>query len=417
MGNDGSAASDDDRLSRRTASSTVDRPPSASAAHDGRFPWREGNHFQLFTDTGRYLDAMVSAIGMARWRILLEMYLVESGVVADRFISGLCTAAHRGVAVAMLLDGFGARTLYSHDRRRLQDAGVQIAYYNPLAYRKWRHNLHRDHRKLLVVDTAVGFTGGTAISDQILGASGARHGWRETMIEIRGPVLDDWAELFVQTWDHCDPHRLPRPAHPAPAAGTMLGRVAVAPRAHRPEILRSFIKRIRSAERQVWMSTAYFVPSRRLRRSLLRAARRGIDVRVLLPGPLTDHAGVRYAGRRFYGRLLRAGTRIYEYRPRFLHSKVLLCDDWASVGSSNLDRWNQLWNLDANQETEDSALASEVRAMFETDFDSSRELHWETWRRRPWHRRLLERFWGMVDGWVFRITGQGVRRHRKRAHR
>ncbi len=382
------------------------------------FPWRDGNHFRLFSETEAFISAMLEVIAEAREEILLEMYLFESGSLADHFIAALCAAAGRGVTVHMLLDAFGARGLSAHDRYRLREGNVGLTFYNPLAYRKWRHNLHRDHRKLLLIDRRVGFTGGIGISDTLLPHTLPLAGWRETMVAMRGPVLDDWAQLFATAWQRSCAVPPSRSRHLAAVEGNMRGRLVTASGVRKPEILRSFVERIRSAERRVWMSTAYFIPSRRLLRCLSAAAHRGIDVRILVPGRITDHPGVRYAGRRYFGRLLRAGARIYEYRPRFLHSKVLLCDDWVSLGSSNLDRWNQLWNLDANQEVEDTRFAADVEGMLEEDFAHARELRAELWRERPWWRRAQERFWGSVDSWLFRITGQGLsRRKRSGRHR
>ncbi|KAA3626518.1 MAG: phosphatidylserine/phosphatidylglycerophosphate/cardiolipin synthase family protein [Proteobacteria bacterium] len=377
------------------------------------FPWRDGNHFELYTASEDFLAAMLEAIAAARDEVLLEMYLFETGAVADHFIEQLCAAAQRGVTVRVLLDAFGARNLSAHDRYRLRAGNVALTLYNPLAYHKWRHNLRRDHRKLLLVDRRIGFTGGTAISDTVLPQKSRHSGWRETMVAMHGPVLDDWAHLFASTWQRCCALPPSLPQRIAAVDGNMAGRLVTASGAHKPEILRSFVGRIKSAKHRVWMSTAYFIPTNRLRRSLCSAARRGIEVRLLLPGRLIDHPGVRYAGRRYFGRLLRAGVRIFEYRPQFLHSKVLLCDEWVSIGSSNLDRWNQLWNLDANQEIDDVRFAAVVERMFRDDFEHAREISAARWRQRPWWKRLQERIWGTVDSWLFRITGQGLAKRKK----
>jgi len=135
---------------------------------------------------------------------------------------------------------------------------------------------------------------------------------------------------------------------------------------------------------------------------LRAAAKRGVDVRLLLPGPHTDHPAVRHAGRRFYRRLLHAGVRIYEYQPRFQHAKLALIDDWVTVGSSNLDRWNLRWNLEASQEIDAPDLAAATTELFVTDFGASQEYHAHTWGRRSWWSRVAEHFWGAVDRWVDR---------------
>ncbi|MDE2449865.1 MAG: hypothetical protein KGO22_12900, partial [Gammaproteobacteria bacterium] len=143
--------------------------------------------------------------------------------------------------------------------------------------------------------------------------------------------------------------------------------------------------------------SAYFVPSRRFRKALRRAARRGVDVRLLVPGPKTDHPWVRHAARRFYGKLLRNGVRIFEYQPRVLHGKMALCDDWVSLGSSNLDRWSFRWNLEANQEIESAAFAAQAAAIFAADCDDSHELNRRHWRRRAVLDRLRESIAGALD--------------------
>jgi cardiolipin synthase len=363
-----------------------------------RFPWRERNTFRLRIDGGDFFPAMLDAIGAANRYVLLENYLVESGQLVDRFVGALTEASRRGVEVCVLLDDFGARGLGEVDRKRLGDAGIWLAYYNPLRYGRLRRYLLRDHRKLLMVDDAVAFAGGAGLADAFDPVPSGAHAWRETVIEIRGDVLVDWRRLFLENWAQWSDHvpRVLRKERP-PAASGQRGRVTVSGVGASSEIKRSFLKQVRGARQRVWMCTAYFVPSWKLLRAFRRAARRGVDVRLLLPGPRTDHPAVRHAARRHYGRLLRHGVRIFEYQGRVLHAKTLLCDDWVSIGSSNVDRWNLRWNLEANQEVADSGFAADVQAMMERDFTRCREITPAYWRKRPWWRRLRSRFWGYVD--------------------
>jgi phosphatidylserine/phosphatidylglycerophosphate/cardiolipin synthase-like enzyme len=171
---------------------------------------------------------------------------------------------------------------------------------------------------------------------------------------------------------------------------------------YRSELANAVARRIAGANKRAWIMSAYFVPSRRFRKALRRAARRGVDVRLVVPGPLTDHPWVRHAARRFYGKLLRNGVRIFEFQPRVLHGKMSICDDWVSVGSSNLDRWSFKWNLEANQEI-DSTLFSEIAAaVFEKDCGQSMELDRHRWRSRAWADRLQERLAGTLDRWLDR---------------
>jgi phosphatidylserine/phosphatidylglycerophosphate/cardiolipin synthase-like enzyme len=171
---------------------------------------------------------------------------------------------------------------------------------------------------------------------------------------------------------------------------------------YRSELANAVAQRIGGANKRVWIMSAYFVPSRRFRKALRRAARRAVDVRLVVPGPLTDHPWVRHAARRFYGKLLRNGVRIFEFQPRVLHGKMSICDDWASVGSSNLDRWSFKWNLEANQEIDSAAFSAAAAAVFEKDCGQSLELDRQRWRKRAWMDRLQERVAGTLDRWLYR---------------
>lgn len=372
-----------------------------------RFSWRDGNRVDLLVDGSTFFPAMLDAIDRARRRVLLESYLIESGSVADRFIQALQACARRKVPAYLLLDDFGALGLSNADRQRLREAGVQLTYYNPLRYGRFKHNLFRNHRKLLAVDGELAFVGGMGITDHFDPPSGdSRLPWHETMLQIRGPVVADWEQAFRQTWNLWSRAPLPTTDKREPPTQRLgvPGRVVTSAGPNRQEIQRSLVGRARNARRRIWIATAYFIPSRKLRRLLRRAARKGLDVRLLVPGSQTDHPAIRQAGRRFYARLLRNGVRIYEYQPRFLHAKVLLCDDWVSIGSSNLDRWNFRWNLEANQEVVDSELAGQVAHFFATDFAQSVEYTSEAWHRRSLWKRVAEWFWGTVDLWMNRIS-------------
>ena len=374
-----------------------------------QFPKRDGNQFRLLIDGGQFYPVMLDAIGSARAYVLMEFYLFESGTVANRFIDALITAAARGVAVYLLLDDFGAKGLLKQDRLRLEQGNIRLSYYNPVRYHRLHHNFFRDHRKLLLVDGEIAFTGGAGITDDFDPPHDPTLRWRETMIEIRGGVVTDWQTLFEENWRYCTGLILALPrAMAQQITANQRGQVTIAHGTAHTEIKRSLLNKAHNAHHTLWITTAYFMPSWKIRRALRAAARRGVDVRLLLPGEHTDHPAIRHAGRRFYYNLLSHGVRIFEYQPRFTHAKVLLCDDWISIGSSNIDRWNFHWNLEANQEVEDAQVAAVAHAMFDTDFTSSREYHLDEWRTRPWYRRLLEWFWGGVDITLERL---GKRHH------
>jgi phosphatidylserine/phosphatidylglycerophosphate/cardiolipin synthase-like enzyme len=325
---------------------------------------RDGNRFSLLRNGSEFFPRMIAAIDESREYVLAEFYLVESGQVADEFIAAFERAAGRGVRVRVLFDAFGSRGLREADRARMRSAGIDLIFYNTAHWRTFPRPFLRNHRKLLVTDNARGFTGGTGLADMFSPAARPDDYWMDCVVEIAGPVLDDWHRLFAGTWKRSTRRELDVHLRPAPALHPgERGCVAASTGLGTNELGHSVAKRIRKAGSRVWVATAYFWPSNRLRRALRRAARRGVDVRLLLPGPYTDAPAARAAARLFYARLLSSGVVIYEYQPRFLHTKLVLCDDWVSIGSSNLDRWGVLWNLEANQEIESPAFAREVEAM------------------------------------------------------
>src|SRR6516165_7310420 len=370
------------------------------------WPWRTGNSFELLDGGGEFFPAMLAAIDAARESVLLEMYLVESGHIVTRFIAALGAAARRGARVCVVFDAFGSLGLSRADRRRLIEAGVELRFFNPIELRKRLGNLLRDHRKLLVTDGRTAFVGGTGLADDF--APGPRHGaWLEMMVRIEGPVVADWQRAFARTWRRCGPALdLPLPPPLAPRAGAT-GRLSLSEARQRSVLANGVLRRIDGSKQRAWIMSAYFVPARRVRAALGRAARRGVDVCLLLPGAPTDHPWVRQASRRFYARMLRGGVRIYEYQPHMLHGKVILCDDWASVGSSNLDRWSLRWNLEANQEVADSRFADTVAALFERDFAVSRRISRRYWRERARLDRLRENIAGAIDRYIDRWRRPG----------
>lgn len=366
------------------------------------FPWRGGNRFELLLDGPAFFPRMLAAVEQARQQVEIELYLIEDGRCSERLVEALCRAAERGVAVRGLFDAYGAAGLGGALRERMQGAGVQLRWYNPVRWRRGLRNFHRDHRKLLLVDQRVAYVGGTGSTDEFWLPDEALSSWHEAMVEIEGPLVGDWQQLFEQLWRSrfsWRPSHQPVPLSlpECPPAGRGLGRVAYADAAQHRDILLSLLRALRGAKQRVWLATPYFLPTWKIRRALRRAAGRGVEVRLLLAGRNTDHPPVRFAGQRYYPRLLRAGVRIFEYQPRFLHLKMVLVDDWVSVGSCNFDHWNLRFNLDANVEALDPDFAQAVSASFIEDFGNSREITLDAWRQRPWWRRAQQRLWGWLD--------------------
>lgn len=384
------------------------QPYTAAGVAVVGWPWRQGNRFELLAESDRIFRRMLEAIAAARESVLLEMYLVDSGTVARRFIDALAGCAQRGVRVHVLCDAFGSFGLRAADRRRLAASGAHLTFFNPLSVRKRLQNFLRDHRKLLIIDGVLAFVGGVGLADEFIDGKRGRLAWRDLMLEISGPVVSDWQTAFAGSWRRSHgspevPEGAPQPPEESSIAAGALGRLALSEAGQRSILANDLVRRITGARRRAWIMSAYFVPSRRFRKALRRAARRGVDVRLLVPGPKTDHPWVRHAARRFYGKMLRNGVRIFEYQPRVLHGKMALCDDWVTLGSSNFDRWSFRWNLEANQEIESAAFAAQAAAVFAADCGDSHELNRRHWRRRAVLDRLRESIAGaldrILDGW------------------
>jgi phosphatidylserine/phosphatidylglycerophosphate/cardiolipin synthase-like enzyme len=369
------------------------------------FPWRGGNRFLLLIDGDRFFPRMLEAIATAERQVALELYLVEDGRCATLLIDALLVAARRGVQVRCLLDGFGCLRLGQAQRERLRDAGVELRLYNPVSWRRGLLNLNRDHRKLLLVDDRLGFVGGTGATDEFWNPQAPAACWHEVMVEMAGPLLADWQTLFDHQWRLCVERRIwqqrkplqPARLPPSPSVGVGMGRVAYAAARQHRDVLRTLVRSLAQAKGRIWLATPYFLPTWKVRRALAKAAQRGVDVRLLLASRNTDHPPVRFAGQRYYPRLLRAGVRIFEYQPRFLHLKMVLVDDWVSVGSCNFDHWNLRWNLEANLEALDPELTAAAAASFVDDFASSREIDLAAWHARPPLKRFYQRLWGWLD--------------------
>lgn len=371
-----------------------------------RYHWRSDNQVDLLIDGEQFFPSMLESIDAARSSVLLEFYMVSSGVVADRFIAALVRAARRGVQVCWLVDDFGARGLRGSDVTALNDAGVRLRRYNRIRLLKLQKNFARDHRKLLLIDQQIAFIGGTGISDEYANAhdNAEQAAWHEVMVRVSGRVVDDMVKLFSRQWRRYEPaFCLPEPLRMQEGSAAALAKLSVVRGLQQQDIKTSFVRHVRESQRRVWLATAYFLPSFSVRRALRLAARRGVDVRLIVAGPCTDHPWIYYASKRYYRRLLKAGVRIYEYQPSFLHTKIGLCDRWVSVGSCNLDHWNLRWNLEANLEIVEPRFCADVEALLYSDMARSQEITYEQWQQRPLGQKLKETLWSVLCQLLLKI--------------
>jgi cardiolipin synthase len=368
-------------------------------------PLTTGNRAVLLQDGPASYKAMLTAIQGARDHINFETYIFEDDEVGHAFADALIRKQRQGVQVNLIYDSVGSIGTERKFFERIGEAGSAVLEYNPVnplqAREGWNVN-QRDHRKLLVVDGTVAFLGGINISSVYSsrpgsggsaprGSSGnSRRGakdlpWRDTMLQLEGPVVFDLQKLFFQTWEQQKGEPVPgRNYFPkAPKKGEAVVRaIGSAPEEPFSQIYATLISAIRSAETEVWIANAYFVPDAQLVEALKEAAARGVDVRLLLPSA-TDFWLVLHAGQASYDELLAAGVKIFERREALLHSKTAVIDGvWSTVGSTNLDWRSFLHNQELNAVVLGADFGAQMRGAFLRDLAASEQITLERWRAR-----------------------------------
>jgi phosphatidylserine/phosphatidylglycerophosphate/cardiolipin synthase-like enzyme len=365
------------------------------------FPWRIENSFKLLVNGEQFYACMLQAINRADNVILLETYFVESGNICSQFIGALIAASKRGVLVYVIFDSMGARGLNDNDKTILINSDVNLYFYHPVKISLLLNNFYRDHRKLLLVDNKVAFVGGAGISDYFTG----KDYWRDNMLKIQGNVIKDWFKLFNYNWQKQNNTAIKQFdfTHDLNNKYNTLGKVSYSRGSFYNQIRNSLIKHIKKSKRRIWLASAYFVPSLKLRRALISAAKNGVEVKLVLPGIKTDNSMSRYIGHGYYAKLLQSKVRIFEYQAHFIHSKVVMVDDWVTIGSSNLDRWGANWNLEANQEIQDKDFALSIKQMFVNDFNNCNEITLAMWKQRSWQQKLKVWLWKYLGKIIAKI--------------
>ncbi len=372
----------------------MNRLPLISAPPD----FVAGNLLELLESGGQYFPSLIAAIDAARHEVHLETYIFADDPTGRRVSEALARAARRGVAVRVLVNGFGAREFAAGLGKSLLDDGVEVMTYRPEVgwTRLRRHRLRRMHRKLAVIDAAVGFVGGINVLDDYDNGRSALPRF-DYAVRIEGPLVEAMHDTVRHVWRlvrWAQLGRRPPAPDPLPAVTRITGTTEAAlvvrdNLRHRHDIENAYLGAIDSARQQVLISSAYFLPGRRFRKSLLAAAKRGVKVTLLLQGR-SDHPLLHYATKSLYDRLLAAGVRVFEHQKAFLHAKVAVIDeDWATVGSSNIDPFSLLLAREANVVVRDRAFALNLRACLEAAIDgTSHEIHRKSQRRRSWLARL-----------------------------
>jgi len=354
-------------------------------------PILEGNRITRLENGVEIFPAMLAAIAAAEKTITFETYIYWSGEMAEVFSLALSGKARQGVAVHVLIDGFGCDCLGGKSLQRMSDAGVQVEVYH---LKKFGHANQRTHRKLLVVDGKIGFTGGVGVADQWRGDADSGDHWRDTHYRVEGPAVAQIQAAFLDNWmkthatvlhgnayfpklEPAGPHRC-QMFKSSPMEGSESARLM-------------YLLSITAAEKSLLVANAYFVPDDLVTATLIRAVRRGVTVEVVLPGEHQDSTLVRHASRHRWGRLLRAGVRIYEYEPTMFHRKLMIVDEtWVSVGSANFDNRSFRLNDEANLNVFDREFAAEEVAVFNQDKAKAREVTYDDWKHRPLSMKALD---------------------------
>ncbi len=379
-------------------------------------PLVAGNKVQLLENGPQTYDAMFAAIGAAHDSINMETYILDDDKVGQRFADALIAKQQQGVQVNLIHDGVGTLDTPDSFFDRLKQNGINVLTFNPInpldAKVGWDVN-QRDHRKLLVIDGRTAFLGGINISSVYSSGSfgsrvkkngpAAQLPWRDTDLQIDGPVVADLQKLFLDTWhkQQGDPlaprNYLPQLARSGDEVVHALGSD---PDDSYTPIYATLISAIDNAENEVLLTNAYFVPDPQFLASLTNAARRGVDVKLILPSE-SDSSLVLHAGRSYYTDLLQSGVKIYERKDAVLHAKTVLIDGvWSTVGSTNLDWRSFLHNQEINAVVLGAAFGAEMHAAFDADLAKSTRITLENWRKRPVDERMKEVFGRMWQYWL-----------------
>jgi cardiolipin synthase len=396
-------AQDQETLRVRTPLAANDpRFPDYLARLAGR-PITTGDRYVLLHNGDETFPAMLGAIEKATRRISFETYIYSEGEVADKFTRALADAARRGVTVQVVLDAVGASDSERADLRTLKEAGVQLGFFNPVRGNTLEEINYRTHRKILVVDGAVAFVGGVGLADHWLGNADSVEHWRDTQFEIRGPAVDNieagFHENWIETGGIVEPIVAPRAGAPEGDARSIV--VWSSSEAGSNALKLVYLLAIGAARKTIDIQSPYLITDESTKWSLIEARKRGVRVRLLSEGDITDAKPVKFAGRAQYESLLGYGLEIYEFQPTMMHTKALIVDGAISVvGSANFDNRSMELNDEINVVVASPSVGAALTQDFERDMRRSMKIDKASWSERPLHIRGREKLWSFF-GEVF----------------
>jgi cardiolipin synthase len=360
----------------------------------------EGNKVEVLLNGDQIFPAMLKAIRSAERTITFETYIYWSETIGKEFSEALIERARAGVKVHVMLDFIGSMKMDNASMDAMKAAGIQLErYHKPVWWKLTRLN-NRTHRKLLVVDGKVGFTGGVGIADQWRGTAQDKEHWRDTHFRVEGPVVGQIQAVFTDNWTKSTGVVLDGDAYfPALSArGDHAAQMfSSSPTGGSESMHLMYLMAITAARHTIHLSSAYFVPDELTVKALADAAKRGVAVRIITPGTDIDSEVVRSASRELWGDLLKAGVKIAEYQPTMFHVKALVVDNlMVSVGSTNFDNRSFSLNDEANLNVIDPAFARQQVAVFNEDWGKTKPITLAAWEARPWHTRMMGKLASLI---------------------
>jgi cardiolipin synthase len=364
-------------------------------------PATEGNTIEVLRNGVEIFPAMLESIAEARHTIDLLTFIYWQGTIGTRFAEALSDRARNGLRVRVLLDAWGAHPIEAASLAMMEEAGVRVCWFRPLARMPIGRTNHRTHRKVLIVDEEVGFTGGVGIADEWDGDALTSDEWRDTHFRVRGPAVDGLRSAFLDNWLEADDELFEEgvdrfPEQPQDGS-TVVQAIRGASEVGWSDISTLFLALMQLAQERIRITTAYFVPDTQLNERICEAALRGVDIQILLPGPHADKRFVQLAGQSSFERLLECGVRIWQFQPSMLHAKVMTVDGQvANIGSANLNARSTELDEEVNLVCFDPVLVGRLDAQFEQDLERSVEMEPGRWGDRSLSQRAFERAAGIL---------------------
>lgn len=364
-------------------------------------PLVPGNQVALFNNGDEFFPAMLEAVESAKHSITMEQYIFWDGRIGQRFAEAFAEKARSGIPVKLLLDGIGSSTLGEPVLRILEAGGCQLAWFRPIHWYTMNRSIHRDHRKSLIVDGKIAFTGGAGLADHWLGRAKNARSWRDIMIRVEGPAALEQQSGFAQNWLQCTGEILTGHDYfpvPKPTGNVDVQTISSSPFEGTGAAGTMHLIALQCARRHLYIGNPYFIPDARMIEMLARACARGVSVKLMVAGKHNDTWWARQNSVRLYGKLIEAGVEIYEFLPTMLHQKILIVDNaWASVGTANFDNRSLALNEETSVCFHDRTLVNSLHDVFLADLERSRRVQLSRWKRRGFWQRAGEQFASLIE--------------------